>query len=111
MSIRGLLIFMHSLIVNRLTVIMDVCNSEPRSLQIYKTYSILENTWNIAPLIPFVGCWSCVRYGQKFGKVAKKGDYAGSDFEPLISEFLAHWNREHKGITREIKRSLDGKIH
>ena len=58
----------------------------------------------IAPLIPFVGCWSCVRYGQKFGKVAKKDDYAGSDFEPLISEFLAHWNREHKGITREIKR-------
>ena len=39
----------------------------------------------IAPLIPFVGCWSCVRYGQKFGKVAKKDEYAGSDFEPLIS--------------------------
>jgi hypothetical protein len=51
MSIRGLLIFMHTLKVNRLTVIMAVCNSEPRSLQIYKTYSILENTWNLLHLL------------------------------------------------------------
>ena len=58
----------------------------------------------IAFLIPFLGCWSCVRYGQKIGRVAKSDDYAVRDFEPLISEFLAHWNQEHKGITREIKR-------
>lgn len=51
MSIRGLLIFMHTLKVNRLIVIMDVCNFEPHSLQIYKVYSILENTWNPLPLL------------------------------------------------------------
>ena len=67
-------------------------------------YTGKQAGYYIAPLIPFVGCWNCVRYGRKFGNVAKKEDYAGSDFEPLISEFLAHWNREHKGITREIKR-------
>jgi hypothetical protein len=67
-------------------------------------YTGKQAGYYIAPLIPFVGCWSCVRYGQKFGKVAKKEDRSVSDFEPLISEFLAHWNREHKGITRKIKR-------
>jgi len=51
MSIGGLLIFMHTLKVNRLIVIMDVCNFEPHSLQIYKVYSILENTWNPLPLL------------------------------------------------------------
>ena len=67
-------------------------------------YTGKQAGYYLAPLIPLVGCWSCVKYGQKFGKVAKKDDYAGSDFEPLISEFLAHWNRVHQGITREIKR-------
>jgi hypothetical protein len=67
-------------------------------------YSGKQAGYYIAPLIPFVGCWSCVKYGQKFGKVARRDDYAVSDFEPLISEFLGHWNREHKCITRKIKR-------
>ena len=44
------------------------------------------------------------KIGRKFGNVAKRDEYAVRDFESLISEFLAHWNREHKGITREIKR-------
>ncbi len=57
----------------------------------------------IAPLIPIVGCWSCVKYGQKFGKVAKRDECTRTGFEPLISEFLAHWNREHKSITSGIK--------
>ena len=67
-------------------------------------YTGKQAGYYISRLIPFVGFWSCVRYGQKFGKVAKKEDRAVNDFEPLISEFFAHWNREHKGITRKIKR-------
>ena len=51
MSIGGLLIFMHTLKVNRLIVIIDVCDFESHSLQIYKVYSILENTWNPLPLL------------------------------------------------------------
>jgi hypothetical protein len=50
----------------------------------------------VAPLIPLVGCWTCIRFGQKFGKVAKKKDPTDRDFEPLISDFLGHWNQKHK---------------
>ena len=59
----------------------------------------------IAPLIPLIGCWTCIKYGQKFGKIAKKKQSSSNtsnddDFEPLISEFLRHWNQKHKSITR-----------
>lgn len=50
----------------------------------------------VAPLIPLVGCWTCIRFGQQFGKVAKKKDPTARDFEPLISDFLGHWNQKHK---------------
>lgn len=53
----------------------------------------------IAPLIPVVGCWSCIKYGRKFGRVAKKDECTASDFEPLISDFLVHWNQKHKSVT------------
>lgn len=66
----------------------------------------------IAPLIPVVGCWVCVKYGQKFGKVAKRDEFTGSHFEQLISEFLAHWNRNHKSITRgSSANQVDCNIH
>jgi hypothetical protein len=57
----------------------------------------------IAPLIPVVGCWTCIKYGRKFGRVARKEECNATDFEPLISEFLAHWNQEHKSITKKIR--------
>lgn len=54
----------------------------------------------IAPLLPVVGCWSCVKYGRKFGLIAKKQkDCNSRSFQPLISEFVAHWNKQHKKIT------------
>lgn len=63
----------------------------------------------VAPLIPLVGCWTCIRFGQKFGKVAKKNDPTTRDFEPLISEFLSHWNQKHKTITNRTDSSLQAK--
>jgi hypothetical protein len=59
----------------------------------------------LAPLIPFVGCWSCVKFGRKIGMVARKNKESrtAADFEPLISEFMSHWNREHKSFTNGIK--------
>jgi hypothetical protein len=57
----------------------------------------------IAPLIPVVGCWTCIKYGRKFGRVARIEECNATDFEPLISEFLAHWNQEHKSITKKIR--------
>jgi hypothetical protein len=59
-----------------------------------------------APLIPFVGCWGCVKFGRKIGNVARKNEDSSTtkDFEPLISEFIAHWNQEHKSITNDVKQ-------
>lgn len=66
-----------------------------------------QTGYYIAPLIPVVGCWSCVKYGQKFGRVAKKDECTASDFEALISEFLVHWNQKHKTITKGIKHKSE----
>ena len=58
-----------------------------------------QTGYYIAPLIPIVGCWSCIKYGQKFSKTAReKQSY--SDFEPLISDFVGHWNHTHKKIKK-----------
>jgi hypothetical protein len=59
----------------------------------------------IAPLIPIIGCWRCIRYGQKFSKIAKDKKTYGN-FEPLISDFSKHWNQRHKIITITRHRSI-----
>lgn len=57
-----------------------------------------QTGYYIAPLIPIIGCWTCIRYGQKFSKIAKdKKSY--DNFGPLISDFSKHWNQRHKKIT------------
>ncbi len=57
----------------------------------------------IAPLIPIIGCWTCIKYGRRFGKIAKKNrDCTINNFEQLISEFLTHWNQKHKAITATL---------
>jgi hypothetical protein len=61
----------------------------------------------IAPLIPVLGCWTCIKYGRKFGKVAKNKECSATDFGPLISEFLAHWNQKHKTVTKAIKHKSE----
>jgi hypothetical protein len=66
-------------------------------------FSGKQTGYYIAPLIPVVGCWSCIKYGRKFGFMAKKDDCIAGDYQPLISEFLAHWNQKHKSITKGIK--------
>ena len=58
-----------------------------------------QTGYYVAPLIAIVGCWTCIRYGQKFSKTAReKKSY--SDFEPLILEFVTHWNQRHKKIKK-----------
>jgi len=52
----------------------------------------------IAPLIPIIGCWSCIKYGQKFSKIAKNKK-SHDNFGSLITEFSKHWNQRHKKIT------------
>jgi len=52
----------------------------------------------VAPLIPIIGSWTCIKYGQKFSKAARHR-HSYNDFEPLISDFLKHWNQKHKKVT------------
>jgi hypothetical protein len=77
-------------------------------------YCLVEEAWgftgkhagyNIAPLIPFIGCWSCVQYGNDMGKLARKAaaDLQASDLEPFVTEFLKYWSEKHRSI-REIER-------
>jgi hypothetical protein len=68
-------------------------------------FSGKQTGYFFAPLIPVVGCWSCIKFGRKIGKVAEKNEdgCTASDFEPLISEFLAHWNQMHKSIAKRTK--------
>lgn len=68
-------------------------------------FSGKQTGYYLAPLIPIIGCWTCIRYGQKFSKIARdKKSY--DNFEPLISDFSKHWNQRHKKITTTRLRSI-----
>lgn len=71
-------------------------------------YCIVGEAWKfsgkysgyyLALLIPFVGCWTCIKYARKFAKISKnkneKEHLARSDFESLIEYFMTHWNEKH----------------
>jgi hypothetical protein len=68
----------------------------------------------IAPLIPLIGCWTCVKYGNKMGKDARRKPAAinlrSADFEPTINEFLIHWNERHADITKKKIEKTEKKI-
>src|SRR5688572_27512613 len=50
----------------------------------------------LAFLIPFSGCWTCIKYSHQFAKISKntnkKENLTRSNFEPLIEYFMKHWN-------------------
>jgi hypothetical protein len=63
----------------------------------------------IAPLIPLIGCWTCIKYGNKMGNISRRKpaeiNLHPTDFEPTITEFLTHWNQRHADITKKLKGS------
>jgi hypothetical protein len=65
----------------------------------------------LAPLIPVIGCWTCVKYGNKMGKIARRQPLEiklhMSDLEPVVTEFLTHWNEKHADITGKLKRQSE----
>jgi hypothetical protein len=73
-------------------------------------YCIVGEAWQfsgrytgyyLAPLIPFVGCWTCIKYACKFANISKtnkKANVTRIDFEPLIEDFMIHWNEKHRKI-------------
>ena len=59
-------------------------------------YSGRYNGYYFAPLIPFVGCWKCIRFGFKMGKIAKVyGKSCTNNLYPIVDLFLDHWNIKH----------------
>lgn len=78
-------------------------------------YCIVGEAWKfsgrytgyyLAPLIPLVGCWTCIKYSRKFAKISKNKnineDSTRSNFEPLIEYFINHWNEKH--TNKNIKK-------
>ena len=76
-------------------------------------YCIVGEAWGnsgrqagyyIAALIPFIGCWKCVKFGREMGKIAKlHGRSCVYDLYPMINRFLNHWNERHRDITIKAK--------
>jgi hypothetical protein len=62
----------------------------------------------IAPLIPLIGCWTCVKYGRAMGKISsRKKEYSGNkitDPQLLVDNFLKHWNEKHRNITERLMK-------
>ena len=71
-------------------------------------YCIVGEAWKfsgkytgyyLAPLIPLVGCWTCISYARKFARISKnkniKHHLTRNDFEPLTEFFVNHWNEKH----------------
>src|ERR671925_223625 len=60
-----------------------------------------QTGYYIAPLIPFVGCWTCVKNGRAMGKKSreklKKNKNNPSDFLRLVPEF-PHIGMKSTGI-------------
>jgi hypothetical protein len=80
-----------------------------RTLAYDSKYCIVGEAWGysgrhagyyIAPLIPLIGCWKCVKIGREMGKIAKlHGPSCTNDLHPVINHFLEHWNKKHRDIT------------
>ena len=78
-------------------------------------YCIVGEAWGctgrqagyyIAPLIPFVGCWTCVKFGRAMGKIAKyygQLSTTASRLQPIISCFVEHWNEKHTAISQKSR--------
>lgn len=61
-------------------------------------YTGRQTGYYIAPLIPLVGCWSCVKFGRAMGKIAKHygQSSAAGRLQPIICDFVEHWNKKHQ---------------
>lgn len=83
-------------------------------------YCIVGEAWGytgrqagyyIGPLIPFVGCWECVKLGRVMGKIAKEFGHLGAPdhLQPIIHHFVKHWNLKHSTISGKSRPVKIGK--
>jgi len=90
-------------------------DQDVRTLVYDSKYCIVGEAWGyngrqagyyIAPLIPLVGCWKCVKFGRQMGKIAKvHGRSCASDLQLVINEFIDHWNKKHR--TRNMVQQIE----
>jgi hypothetical protein len=63
-------------------------------------YSGRHAGYYIAALIPFIGCWKCVKFGREMGRIANLHSRSCvCELYPIIDRFLEHWNDRHREIT------------
>jgi len=92
---------------------VGLTTKDRRILSYDSKYCLVGEAWGFtgrhtgyyfAPLIPFIGCWTCIKYGKDMGKLSReKKTYKTDDFQPLITRFLEHWNQKHKHVTERLK--------
>lgn len=92
---------------------VGLTTKDRRILSYDSKYCLVGEAWGFtgrhtgyyfAPLIPFIGCWTCIKYGKNMGKLSReKKTYKTNDFQPLIARFLEHWNQKHKHVTERLK--------
>ena len=81
-------------------------NEDIKTLVHDSKYCIVGEAWGytgrqtgyyIAPLVPFVGCWTCVKFGRTMGKIAKHYGQSSTTghLQQIISNFVTHWNEKH----------------
>lgn len=71
-------------------------------------YTSRYQGYDLVYLAPFIGCWKCTIIGMEIGKIAKKWrmpytSYHNRDLQPIIDDFVKHWNKEHLEITLRKK--------
>jgi len=63
--------------------------------------------YKVVYLIPFIGCVKCIKYGNKIGEIAKRHDeFCASYLQPIIGDFVDHWNKKHLEITLKRKAEI-----
>jgi hypothetical protein len=68
-------------------------------------YSTRYLGYRVVYLIPFVGCWECIKYGNKIGKTAKQHSNSCKNYlEPILDDLVRHWNEKHSEITLKKRR-------
>lgn len=74
-------------------------------------YCIVGEAWGctgrqtgyyIAPLIPFVGCWKCVKFGREMVRITKDSGQTSvaANLQPMICNFVEHWNEKHSRMSQ-----------
>ena len=87
-----------SLGIDRVDKILVECDSKDSIVGEAWQFSGRYTGYYLAPLIPFVGCCTCIKYARKFANISKtnkKVNVTRIDFEPLIEDFMIHWNEKH----------------